>query len=311
MKPIVVVGSINMDLVSRAPHIPKPGETIIGTDFQMHSGGKGANQAVAVARLGYPCLLLGKVGPDLFGQQLLHGLSEYGVDISHVESGSCASGTASIVVEDSGENCIIVTPGANLEVTIPYVERKLEILKSAGFVLAQLEIPLDTIEWLAKTCNRFGVPFMLDPAPARTLPQSLVSQVDWFTPNESEAAFFADGLEDEDAILEKLLRIGVRRIILKCGSRGALLSTGIGGEHQWVKPCVVKARDTTAAGDAFNGAFAVGMMRGLKPHDSAAFATAAAAISVTRHGAQPSMPTQQELEEFLGACSTASPAATA
>jgi ribokinase len=207
MKPIVVVGSINMDLVSRASHIPRPGETVLGTNFQMHSGGKGANQAVAVARLGHPCILLGKVGDDAFGQQLLSALRQYGVDTSHVDVIPGISGTASILVEDSGENSIVVTPGANFSVTPLYRQEKLEILKTAGIVLAQLEIPLESIEWLAQTCLSIDVPLLLDPAPARTLPPSLLSCVKWFTPNETEAAFFAKGAVSDEAILSELFRI--------------------------------------------------------------------------------------------------------
>jgi ribokinase len=298
MKPIVVVGSINMDIVSRTHRIPKPGETVIGTSFQTYSGGKGANQAVAVARLSYPCTLLGKVGNDIFGSTLLKELESYGVDISHIETANIASGTAMIAVEDSGENCIIVTPGANSEVNIEYLESKQEILKNAGIVLAQLEIPLDAIEWIAEFCNLSGIPFILDPAPAQKLPASLLARIDWFTPNESEAAFYTGKAEDIEATLDSLFHLGVRHVILKRGSRGAIVSMNSGSAES-IRPFAVNARDTTAAGDAFNGAFAVALMQGNGETQSAFIASAAAAISVTKQGAQPSMAAREELDAFL------------
>lgn len=300
MKPVVVVGSINMDLVSHTPSIPRPGETVLGTSFQMYPGGKGANQAVAVARLGFPCVLMGKVGSDVFGEQLLKDVGGYGVDISQIDHSLRPSGTASIVVEDSGQNSIIVTPGANSDVTIAYLEEKQNVIKSAGMVLSQLEIPLEAVEWLAEICHKSEIPFVLDPAPACELPASLLHCVDWFTPNESEAAFFAGHEIGTEAILDCLFQRGLRNVILKRGEQGALLGTLV-GEHGVIAPYPVEALDTTAAGDAFNGAFAVGMMRGLSAKESAQQAAAAAAISVTRHGAQPSMPTLQEVQQLIGA----------
>jgi ribokinase len=298
MKPIVVVGSINMDLVSHAHHLPRAGETIIGTSFNLHSGGKGANQAVAVARLGHPSILLGKVGSDAFGQQLLETLRGYGVDTEHIEISSGSSGTATIVVDEAGENCIVVTPGANLEVTPHYLRGKMEILRSAGMVLVQLEIPLPTVEWLARVCEEAGIPLILDPAPARLLPQSLLARVAWFTPNETEAGFYAQNASVEDGVVSKLRAAGVRNLVLKRGPEGALLAEANGSQHS-IEAFPVSALDTTAAGDAFNGAFAVAMARGYTPIESARFAAAAAAISVTREGAQPSLPTGEETEELL------------
>ncbi|HEX5282500.1 MAG TPA: ribokinase [Bryocella sp.] len=298
MKPIVVVGSINMDMVSHAHHLPRAGETIIGTSFNLHSGGKGANQAVAVARLGHPSILLGKIGSDGFGQQLLETLSGYGVDTQHIEISSGSSGTATIVVDAAGENCIVVTPGANLEVTPHYLRGKMDILRSAGMVLAQLEIPLPTVEWLAGVCEEAGISLMLDPAPARLLPQSLLARVTWFTPNETEAGFYAPNASSEDGLVRKLRASGVSNLILKRGSEGALLAQAEDPQHS-IAAFPVSALDTTAAGDAFNGAFAVAMERGYTPVESARFAAAAAAVSVTREGAQPSLPSGEETEELL------------
>jgi ribokinase len=298
MKPIVVVGSINMDLVAHTAHIPKPGETVIGSSFQIHSGGKGANQAVAIARMDYPCTLLGKVGHDVFGSTLLESLQRDGVDTSHIETvKNVASGTAIIAVEDNGENCIIVTPGANFEVSIAYLESKIVVLQNAGMILTQLEIPLETVEWLAISCRRLGIPFVLDPAPAQELPASLLTCVDWFTPNETEAAFYAPGMRDDKSTLAALFSAGIRQVVLKQGSRGAILATST-GETYPIEAFPVEVKDTTAAGDAFNGAFAAALMRGNRPEESARLASAAAALSVTRLGAQPSMATRRDMEQF-------------
>lgn len=298
MKPIVVVGSINMDLVSQTERIPQPGETVIGSAFQLHSGGKGANQAVAVARLGYPSILLGVLGDDIFGRQLLSTLNDLGVDTEHVGSTAGSSGTASIVVDAHGENTIIVTPGSNRQVTPDYLRTKLDVLRSAGMVLAQLEIPIETVVWLAGCCAELGVPLMLDPAPATPLPPTLLSQVAWFTPNQTEAAFYAGADESTEQKLARFFGMGIRNVILKRGPDGALVAGADGARHR-IDAFKVDAIDTTAAGDAFNGAFSVALMRGLSPVESARFAGAAAALSVTRHGAQASLPSQEEVAILL------------
>jgi ribokinase len=298
MKPIVVVGSINMDLVSRIERIPRPGETLIGSLFEIHSGGKGANQAVAIARLGYPSILLGALGNDIFGQKLLATLTDYGVDTSHTDVVSGASGVASIVVDAAGENTIIVTPGANAQVTPEYLSSKREILRGAGMVLAQLEIPVTTVDWLAGICADYGVPFMLDPAPACPLPSSTVRNVAWFTPNETEAAFYSGEAQTIEETLTALANMGVANIVLKRGAEGAILATQ-GEIFPSTETFSVDAVDTTAAGDAFNGAFAVGLMQGNSVAESARFAAAAAAVSVTRRGAQPSLPDKTEVSSFL------------
>lgn len=304
-KPIVVVGSINIDLVANAEKIPAAGETVRGNDFQVHPGGKGANQAVAVARLGYPVQLIGKVGTDAFGDQLHDYLKATGVNVDAVERHEGASGVAMIAVSPQGENSIIVTPGANAEVTTDYVDAHKETIRRAGIVLAQLEIPIDTVEHLASLCGAEGIPLMLDPAPAHALPPAIFRHLRWFTPNETEAAFFATdvtegvGELEPEKIANALLATGVEKVVLKMGSRGVYLSTN--GFSQTVPAFQVKAVDTTAAGDAFNGAFATALMLGLEQSAAARFATAAAAISVTRPGAQPSMPTRAEVDELLKA----------
>jgi ribokinase len=299
-KPIVVVGSINIDLVASTDQIPVVGETVGASDFQIHPGGKGANQAVAVARLGYPVRMIGRLGEDVFGTRLRMHLEKEGVDIAGVDTTEGASGVAMIVVSQKGENSIVVAQGANALMTPAYLDANIEILRSAGLVLTQLEIPPETVEYLAEICCRQDVPLMLDPAPARVLPPSLLRQIEWFTPNEIEAAFFVgnpSGSLDPASIAKVLLSKGVKGVVLKMGARGAHLANALLSES--LDPFRVDAIDTTAAGDAFNGAFATGLMMGNGPVESANFAAASAAISVTRVGAQPSMPSMAEVWDLL------------
>ena len=303
-RPIVVVGSINTDLVAIADKIPAVGETVLGTGFQIHPGGKGANQAVAVARLGYPVRMIGRLGNDSFGTQLRTHMETAGVDCSNVDTCEGPSGVAVILVSSRGENCIVVTPGANAKVTPRDVEANLSTIREAGIVLAQLEIPLETVEYLSVICGRENIPMILDPAPASELPLEIFRNLAWFTPNESEAAFYAGNAGDTtntsspDDTAQKLLAKGCRGVLLKMGSRGAYLATPESA-GQIVPAFPVTAVDTTAAGDAFNSGFATGLMLGKSAYDSAIFASAVAAISVTRPGAQPSMPSMAEVERFL------------
>lgn len=303
-KPIVVVGSINTDLVAIAKSIPAVGETVIGTDFQIHPGGKGANQAVAVARLGYPVRLIGRLGDDSFGSTLKSHLEEMGVDLAGVQTSNGSSGVAVIVVSHQGENSIVVTPGANAQVTPDDLLTNIEIIRGAGIVLAQLEIPRETVEYLAQLCKQESVPFILDPAPAADLSHSIFTNIEWFTPNQTEAAFFisaesgnADYLTPAQ-MAQRFLSRGAHGVVLKMGSDGVYLASEKGMSEP-IAAFAVKAVDTTAAGDAFNGAFATALMLGKSPQASAKFASAVAAISVTRKGAQPSMPTMAEVNSFL------------
>ena len=298
-KPIVVVGSINADLVANTARIPSAGETVLGHAFKIHHGGKGANQAVAAARLGYPVRMIGRLGDDEFGAQLRNGLESAGVDTAGVGTSSGSSGVASIVVADSGENSIVVVPGANAEISTLDLDKDIEIIRSAGIVLAQLEIPIETILHLAEICQRENVPLMLDPAPAAELPRELLKHIAWFTPNETEAAFFIGaGVHEAPAMARELMEKGIQGVVLKLGARGAYIAStaGIG---EFIQPFPMHAVDTTAAGDCFNGAFAVGLLMGNGPIQSARFAAAASAISVTRSGAQPSMPTMAEVQEMM------------
>ena len=300
-KPIVVVGSINMDLVATAEHIPLAGETIHASGFHTYPGGKGANQAVAAARLGYPVKMVGMLGADSFGADLRKALVASGVDVGEVGVTDGPSGVAMIVVAASGENSIAVNAGANARLTPEYLDAKAGLLRGAGAVLTQLEIPLETVVRLSEICREAGVPLILDPAPAAPLPQEILEGTRWFTPNETEAAFFAGlkgEMQDNKRVADALFARGIGGVILKQGAKGAYLGTPDGWSSQ-VDAFQVKAVDTTAAGDAFNGAFAVGLMLGREPAESARFAAAAAAISVTRAGAQASMPDRGEVEKLL------------
>lgn len=302
-KPIVVVGSINVDLVAHVERIPARGETLSGWDFETHPGGKGANQATAVARLGYPVTMIGRVGSDSFGQELRLALSEAGVDTGSIGVIEGPTGTAMILVQPSGDNSIVVTPGANAWLTPEDLDARLELLRNAAIVLAQLEIPLATVKHLAGICAREHVPLMLDPAPAMHLPAAVWCNLAWITPNETEAqqlcsqASRVDGREPE-ATIQTLRQRGARNVALKLGRHGACLGLE-NGQCAQVPVFAVTPMDTTGAGDAFNGAFAVALARGEQARDAARFAAAAAAVSVTRRGALPSMPTQAEVERLL------------
>lgn len=302
-KPIVVVGSINMDLVARTPRIPLAGETLTGTGFDTTPGGKGANQAVAVARLGHPVSMLGAVGlgeagKDVFGQALLENLQSAGVETSAVTRVPGPSGVAQIQVADDGQNSIVVVPGANAMVDPAAIDIRKDLIESAGFVLCQLELPLETTLHIVEMCASAGVPLMLDPAPAAPLPSVVLSETAWFTPNETEAALYVgEGLSTEESAQDLLAR-GLKGVVLKRGSEGAYIATD-DGRAEWVRAFPVEAVDTVGAGDCFNGAFAVALMEGRDPFAAARFASAAAAISVTRRGAQASMPTRAEVDGFL------------
>jgi ribokinase len=291
-----------MDLVVVAEEIPSPGQTVIGTDFQIHPGGKGANQAVAVARLGYPVQMIGCLGNDAFGEQLRSELDKVGVDTASIATTEGSSGVALIVVSSAGENTITVASGANAKLTTQDLDANIDRIRQAGMVLAQLETPLETIEYLAYLCAREKIPFILDPAPARDLPSTIFKNIAWFTPNQTEAALYTgtDGRTPADPVktAATILANGCHGVVLKMGSQGAYLASQ-GAMGELVPAFAVKAIDTTAAGDAFNGGFATGLMLGKSPEESAMFASAVAAISVTRTGAQPSMPKLAEVEEFM------------
>ncbi|MFP5235633.1 MAG: ribokinase [Acidobacteriota bacterium] len=296
-KPIVIVGSISMDMVTTTPHIPGVGETIIGTSFSTTPGGKGANQAVTAARLGYPVHMVGKVGEDSYAPPLLDTLAQSGVDIDAMERTAGSSGLAHIFLEQSGRNSIVIVPGSNGGVDRAQIDRYASLIGSAGMVLCQLELPLDTTLYTIELCAAAGVPVILDPAPAAPLPDEVFPQIAWFTPNESEAEYYDGGSGDPEHIAGELLDRGIRGVVLKRGAEGAYVATR--ERAQWVSAFPADAVDTVAAGDCFNGAFAVGLMEGLDPWSAARFACAAAALSVTRRGAQASLPSRDEVDTFL------------
>jgi ribokinase len=299
-KPIVIVGSVTMDLVTRTRQIPQIGQTLIGTSFESTPGGKGANQAVAAARLGYPVQMVGMVGEDAYGQALLDNLASAGVQTAAMARVAGSSGLAPMFVADNGENSIVVVPGANGKMDCAAVDRQAALIRSAGMVLCQLEVPLETVSHILALCADAGVPVMLDPAPAALLPDAIWNQVAWFTPNETEAAIYlGETLKPEEGA-KRLLAKGLSGVVLKRGAEGSYVAVAE-GKAAWVPTFPVEAVDTVGAGDCFNGAFAVALLEGNDPWTAARFASATAAISVTRRGAQASMPSRSEVEAFLAA----------
>ena len=299
MSRVLVFGSINMDLVVESSTFPRLGETLSGTSFATHAGGKGANQAVAAARLGYPVHMVGKVGDDAYGPALLQNLAAAGVNTAAMETAPGPSGLAPIFLSETGENAIVVVPGANGQVDPAFVDRHADLIRSAGMVLCQLEIPMETVSHLLALCAEAGVPVMLDPAPAAELPKEVWSQVAWFTPNETEAEFYlVGGSLTPEVDSGRLLCRGPKGVVLKRGAEGSYVARD-DGKSAWVYPCEVAAIDTVGAGDCFNGAFAVALLEGNHPWAAAHIASIAAAISVTRRGAQASMPTRADIKDFL------------
>jgi ribokinase len=315
-RPIIVIGSINMDLVCRTPRIPTAGETILGSDFFTIPGGKGANQAVAAAKLvraGTDVYMIGRVGGDDFGQRLLNGLDQHGVRTNHViVTEGVPSGVAMILVDRTGENSIVVSPGANGLLTPRDVEAAEGLIARAAAVVLQLEIPLATVRSAIAMCQRLGVFTILDPAPipARGLPRAFYG-VDVFSPNQKEAEQLL-GINGRQARVRRkrvpdpkqigidLLARGPRRVVLKLGTHGAML-VDRAGRMERVRPFKVKVVDTTAAGDAFTAALAVARGEELDDHASVRFANAAGALCCTSFGAQPSLPGREAVDRLLAA----------
>jgi ribokinase len=294
---IAVVGSLNMDLVVRAARHPLPGETILGGDFFTFPGGKGANQAVAAARLGGHVKMIGRVGTDTFGHALLQALAQDGVDTSYVERDQQApSGVALITVDAAGQNTIVVASGANARVTPEDVAAAEPAFVGASVLVLQLECPLVAVAYAIELAQQHGLQVILNPAPAQPLDSDLLAHVDYLIPNQTELALLT-GLGSTDAAVCRLQGLGVRCIILTLGKDGALAIEGQSRVHLPAYPVTVV--DTTAAGDAFIGAFAVALAEGRSTREAAEWGNAAGALAVTRAGAQPSLPTRVELEGFL------------
>ena len=291
---ITVIGSINMDLVTTSPRFPKVGETLLGSGFQQFMGGKGANQAVAAARLGAKVQLIGAVGDDDFGRQLLKGLQQEGVNTDGVAVvPAVSSGLANITVAE-GDNHIIVISGANFAVNTESVRQQEARIAEADVVMAQLETPLDAVIEAARLAKQHGKPFILNPAPAQILPKELLDLVDVLTPNAYELAISL-GLS-EKLSPEELVAQAPCQVVMTLGAKGALFSNADRNQHQQSSFPVTPV-DTTGAGDTFNGALARYWDRGLP--EAVRLACAAAALSVTRAGAQSGMPDEAALQAFL------------
>ena len=301
---IVVVGSSNTDMVVRVATLPRPGETVIGGAFFTARGGKGANQAVAAARAGASVTLVASLGDDALGDETLAALAAEGIAIDRVRRVADArSGVALILVDERGENSIAVAPGANALLAPEQVTECAEILSPDDVLLVQLETPLESVLAAARTASRAGARLMLNPAPARELPDELLALVSVLTPNESEAARLAGvpsgGPQELDTAATALLRRGVDAVVITLGAGGAYVATA--EVRETIPTYRVKARDTTGAGDVFNGALAVALAERMRLTDAVRFANAAAAISVTRDGAQSAAPYRAEILELLEA----------
>lgn len=299
---ITVIGSSNTDMVVKAARLPLPGETILGGTFGMFPGGKGANQAAAAARLGGNVSFIGKRGADVFGTEAASLLVKEGINTSHFTAHpQLPSGVALITINEEAENCIVVASGANAALLPEDISEATGVIAQSGIVLLQLETPLSTVEYAVSIAAQKGCTVILNPAPAQSLPSSLLQNISIITPNETEAEILTgiriDGIEAAKEAAVALHGKGVQSVIITLGADGALvyhenLFTKIDGVP-------VKAIDTTAAGDVFNGALAVGLAEGQPIEEAARYACRAAAISVTRMGAQSSAPTKQEVTAYV------------
>jgi len=300
---VIVVGSLNMDLVVRMPRIPQPGETLLGGVFKTFPGGKGANQAVAAARLGAHVTMIGCVGGDAFGQQMRDTLTAEGIDTTYVlVHPESATGVALIQVDARGQNSIAVASGANFQLTSADVEKAMLSIGKFDVLVMPLETPLETIYTAAQIASRKGAKVLLNPAPAQVLEKDLLQLVDILLPNEYEVGLMT-GASQENADIhqsaEKLISLGVKNLIVTLGNQGALFFDGKTNTDMLIPACPLQAVDSTAAGDCFVGALAVGLCEGKPIPAAAEFASAAAAISVTRVGAQPSLPSRDEVEKII------------
>jgi len=297
-KRIVVIGSTNMDMVVKASHIPVPGETVLGGAFLMNPGGKGANQAVTVARLGGEVSFISKVGNDVFGRQSSQTFVEEGIDTSGLLSdGSIPSGVALITVDQHGENSIVVASGANLNLSPEDVENSLATIPNISILLMQLEIPMETVKYAAQYASTHGIKVILNPAPANAYISELFQLIDIITPNYKEAEMLSgivvNDIQSANEAAESIHRQGVKNVIITLGAKGAVLLNEAG--FHVIPATKVDAVDTTAAGDVFNGALAVAIAEGKDMLTAIQFACQAASITVTRMGAQSSIPYRKEI----------------
>jgi len=300
MPDILVVGSLNADLVVRAPHFPEPGETISGDDLQIIPGGKGANQAVAATRQGATVVMIGRVGNDSFGPELINNLKQNNVYTSHVQIDShSATGTAIIVVDSNGQNSIVLSAGANGKVSPADLDAA--SFPDHKMLLLQLEIPIETVLSATQRARESGLRILLNPAPARSLPDELISLPDFILPNETELSLLTSQPVNDISSAEKaaitLLARGAQTVIITLGAHGALIVSKEIIKH--VPPFKVQVVDTTAAGDAFIGGFATALLQNKSIEEAVRYGCACGALATTRFGAQPSLPTKEEVERFI------------
>lgn len=290
---ITVIGSINMDLVTSTTQIPKVGETVLGHSFHTIPGGKGANQAVAAARLGADVTMIGAVGNDSFGKTLVDHLTNQGINTKRIMTVKDTSTGIATIILSEGDNSIIVVPGANNHVTPEVIEKHEEAIENSNILLLQLEIPLESVVRAVELAKRHGVLTIVNPAPIQKLPKELLELVDYVTPNEHEQALLFASVDGTDQELEKLKK----KCIVTKGSQGVMIYKN--GEKIEISSIQVEAVDTTGAGDSFNGALATALCEGLEIEEACRIANVVGAISVTKLGAQTGMPTKKEVEEFL------------
>ncbi|QIM62007.1 ribokinase [Pasteurellaceae bacterium Orientalotternb1] len=299
---LCVLGSINVDHVIRVPYFPKAGETLTGYGYQIAYGGKGANQAVAAARLGADVAFIGTIGDDQIGQAMKSAFEQDGINTTVIEAiPHQSTGLAMIQVSDQGENSIVISAGANADLTPALVEKHRTAIEQADTLLMQLESPLDTVEFAARLAKQTGTKVVLNPAPAQPLPPSLLSLVDIITPNETEAEILT-GVKITDELTanqaaQHFHQLGIETVLITLGSKGVYASQN--GVGEIIAGFCVQAVDTTAAGDTFNAGVVTGLLEGKTLADAIRFAHAAAALSVTRIGAQTAIPTRQEVDGFL------------
>ncbi len=299
MAKILVVGSLNMDLVVRVPHTPMPGETVLGGDFETFPGGKGANQAVAAARMGGDVTMVGRVGNDDFGDTLIECLVNNKVKTTYViKDAEASTGIAMIAVASNGENSIVVASGANSDVSVDDVNNARDLMRESDILLMQLECPLEAVMEAVDLAQAYDLKVVLNPAPAQQLTETLLSNVAYLTPNQKELQMLT-GEEDDDKAIKKLFDWGVKNLIITLGPNGTRVVTEEMDKHL---PAVeITAVDTTGAGDAFNGALAVALAEGKPLLQAVQYGMAAGALSATKRGAQPSLPTRDEVEQLLKA----------
>ena len=300
MNKICVIGSINMDLVVNVGEMPKKGQTLIGSNFKEVPGGKGANQAVAVSRLGANVCMVGKVGSDGFGQNLLNQLKNNNVDTKYIQIEEGASGVALITVDKNAENAIVVSPGANFKLSQKDIDNCIDAIKESNVVVIQLETPIDTIKYALEKSKELGKFTILNPAPAVKLGDDIIKNVDLLTPNETELEILSGvSINNEEDILKAaqvMLEKGVKKLIVTLGSKGSLY---IDKENKkFKKSYKVDAIDTTAAGDSYTGAIAVSLSQGKNVEDAIDFASKVGALCVTKEGAQTSLPTIEEVLNY-------------